>query len=762
MKIELKLLAAFTTIIALLVAGSLLSIEMSKRSLRTAIGEDHALQAEQLLSNIDREIYYRLETIISYGRDVLLRDTVNRSNQVLAEMTPAERRAWLKRRQQAWRAAPAESTSPLIDDVLQSPLAEELREKKEFYQHDWLRQPLYPELLVTNSYGALVAATKRTDDYLLTDTAWYQKAMPGQDFWLGNMVYDEQRRIYICDIVVKIYDEDQQVAGLFKAVLNLETIEPLLHEVVEQHADPKGGRHCDQLHVTLLTSDHRVIYACRPDYNSNDDLSSHALLRDMKPEIRAAFFTAEADTKMDQKNLVAYANSSGYQSYKGLGWLLIMEVDTKTSFAPISTFARRMWFFAGFMTVVALLLTWFFSRFFAGTVQQLAATTTNLKQRINELHCLYGISKLVEKNKDDIDKIAQGTADLIPAAWHYPEITCARIKINGSTYQSTPFAETAWLLSREITSSETRLGSVEVYLLEEKPSLDEGPFLKEERELLNAIAERLGHLIKWHRARQEKEQMRAFVFQQEKLASVGQLAAGVAHEINNPVGFISSNLSTLHKYIGKITTYLAAADSGQSSEELRQLRKKLKIDFIFTDIRDLINESLEGTERVREIVQNLKSFSRAEEQTFVRADINECLEKTLKVIWNELKYKATIIKEYGRLPSVKCYPQQLNQVFMNLLINAVQAIDTKGEITIQTWQEDKEIHVAISDTGQGIAPQNLSQLFEPFYTTKEAGKGTGLGLSIAHDIIRQHKGRIDVISRPGKGSTFTVIIPDAE
>ncbi|PLX49829.1 MAG: hypothetical protein C0613_06180 [Desulfobulbaceae bacterium] len=256
--------------------------------------------------------------------------------------------------------------------------------------------------------------------------------------------------------------------------------------------------------------------------------------------------------------------------------------------------------------------------------------------------------------------------------------------------------------------------------------------------------------------------MRAFVFQQEKLASVGQLAAGVAHEINNPVGFISSNLSTLHKYIGKITTYLAAADSGQSSEELRQLRKKLKIDFIFTDIRDLINESLEGTERVREIVQNLKSFSRAEEQTFVRADINECLEKTLKVIWNELKYKATIIKEYGRLPSVKCYPQQLNQVFMNLLINAVQAIDTKGEITIQTWQEDKEIHVAISDTGQGIAPQNLSQLFEPFYTTKEAGKGTGLGLSIAHDIIRQHKGRIDVISRPGKGSTFTVIIPDAE
>jgi two-component system NtrC family sensor kinase len=174
---------------------------------------------------------------------------------------------------------------------------------------------------------------------------------------------------------------------------------------------------------------------------------------------------------------------------------------------------------------------------------------------------------------------------------------------------------------------------------------------------------------------------------------------------------------------------------------------------------DLIHESKEGTERVREIVQNLKNFSRSEDVDRKEADINECLENTIKVIWNELKYKAKVIKEYGELSPIVCFPQQLNQVFMNFLVNAVQAIEKEGEITIKTWQDGANIMVAISDTGSGIAKENIPKLFEPFFTTKEVGKGTGLGLSIAHDIIKNHNGEIRVESAVGKGTTFTVVLP---
>jgi len=258
----------------------------------------------------------------------------------------------------------------------------------------------------------------------------------------------------------------------------------------------------------------------------------------------------------------------------------------------------------------------------------------------------------------------------------------------------------------------------------------------------------------------------AKLLQQEKMASVGQLAAGVAHEINNPMGFITSNLGSLAKYFKRLGEFSArqaevasqCANPAQTAE-LARLRKELKIDFIMADSASLIQESLGGADRVRIIVRNLKSFSRVDQAEESTVDINQCLEETLTIIWNELKYKCEVEKEYGELPPLKCHPQQLNQVFMNLLMNAAQAIVDKGTITIRSWVEEGEIRVAISDNGCGIAPEHMGRLFEPFFTTKEVGKGTGLGLSITYDIVKKHQGRIEVASEPGKGTTFTVCLP---
>lgn len=260
------------------------------------------------------------------------------------------------------------------------------------------------------------------------------------------------------------------------------------------------------------------------------------------------------------------------------------------------------------------------------------------------------------------------------------------------------------------------------------------------------------------------------ILQQEKMASIGQLAAGVAHEINNPVGFITSNIGSLSKYVDKLQQFINAQsdvianyENFLATDELDALRKKLKIDFVLEDVKDLVRESLDGTERVKTIVQNLKNFSRVDQSEQTMADLNECVESTLNIVWNELKYKTTVNKEYGDIPLTLCYPQQLNQVFMNLLMNGAQAIKEKGEITIRTWSDGDNIYVSISDSGCGIPAENLDRLFEPFFTTKAVGKGTGLGLSIAYDIVtKKHGGELLVNSEVDKGTTFTVKIPVVE
>ena len=261
----------------------------------------------------------------------------------------------------------------------------------------------------------------------------------------------------------------------------------------------------------------------------------------------------------------------------------------------------------------------------------------------------------------------------------------------------------------------------------------------------------------------------AKVLHQEKMASIGQLAAGVAHEINNPIGFITSNLSTLGKYLSRLSGFLAvqsdclaAGAPPEEVESVRQQQASLKIDYIVKDLEDLVRESLEGAERVRSIVADLKSFSRVDESEFKQADLNECLRSTINMVWNEIKYKATLKKELGVIPPTRCYPQQMNQVFMNLLVNAAHAIEHQGVITIRSLAEDGYICVSVADTGMGIPEANLNRIFEPFFTTKEVGKGTGLGLSITYDIVKKHNGEITVRSEPGKGTVFTVRIPVVE
>jgi PAS domain S-box-containing protein len=269
----------------------------------------------------------------------------------------------------------------------------------------------------------------------------------------------------------------------------------------------------------------------------------------------------------------------------------------------------------------------------------------------------------------------------------------------------------------------------------------------------------------------ELEEQQAQLIQAEKMASLGQMAAGVAHEINNPVSYVMSNLGTLDQYVSSLTPLLQLQRELLSNpggahaellERMGELWKQEEVDYLLSDMPELIEESLAGTRRIKEIAQSLRSFAREDTGEPQLVDVNTELASTLKIVWNELKYKCEVKRDFGPLPPVSCHPTQISQVFTNLLVNAAQAIETRGEIRIRTRHEGNEVVVEIADTGKGMTPETISKLFTPFFTTKPRGQGTGLGLSVSYGIIARHKGRIDVQSQPGQGSTFTIRLPCAQ
>lgn len=255
---------------------------------------------------------------------------------------------------------------------------------------------------------------------------------------------------------------------------------------------------------------------------------------------------------------------------------------------------------------------------------------------------------------------------------------------------------------------------------------------------------------------QELEDTQSQLLQSEKMASIGQLAAGVAHEINNPVGFVNSNLGTLKNYTDSFIRLLESSRSGRLSEaEL----EAAEFDYLKTDVADLLRESQDGLARVKKIVGDLKAFSHVDETEWQEIDLNASLESTLNVLGHELKNKAEIVRDYAELPLVPCIGAQINQVFMNLLLNAAHAIGNKGTITLRSGCDRHWAWVSVSDSGPGIAPEIINRIFEPFFTTRPVGKGTGLGLSLSYDIVKKHGGRIEVSSPPGEGASFKLVLP---
>ena len=303
--------------------------------------------------------------------------------------------------------------------------------------------------------------------------------------------------------------------------------------------------------------------------------------------------------------------------------------------------------------------------------------------------------------------------------------------------------------------------------------------------LLDAAGETLGAIAIFQDL-SEVKQLERQAMQSEKMASIGQLAAGVAHEINNPVGFIRANLFQMSEYLEdlqgvwtELEALQLAISSGENTDVIRaksaalkDVSNKIDLDYVRSDFTKAVGESQEGSERIRHIVKDLRDFSRQDSAKSELADINECLESTANIVWTMAKHAVTLEKDLGVLPKLRCYPMQLKQVFMNLLHNASQAIEeriaeeeidevTSGEVVVRTFCKDGGVGITITDNGTGVAPEHMARIFDPFFTTKEVGAGTGLGLSTSYNIVARHGGNISVSSEVGKGTTFDIWLPES-
>lgn len=355
-----------------------------------------------------------------------------------------------------------------------------------------------------------------------------------------------------------------------------------------------------------------------------------------------------------------------------------------------------------------------------------------LRERIKELTCLYGIAQIARQPDKSLEDIMRVIVDLLPPAWQYPEITLVRLVLDGISYTNGQFPLHCKKQSADIVVNDKSRGFIEVGYTEPKAQLDEGPFLKEERSLLNEVARQTAMIIEHKQVEEDKVKLSSQLRHADRLATIGMLAARVAHELNEPLGNILGFAQLTKKY----------ADMPEAARQ---------------DIEKIETASLQA----REIIRKLLVFARQVPPEKRQVNLNEVVVDGLYF------FRARCAKEgvelicnlCQSLPEIVADPVQLNQVLVNLIVNALQAMSGAGRITIETQFCDHQVCLSVEDTGPGMGKEVLDKIFVPFFTTKDVGHGTGLGLPVVHGIVTAHSGLIHVESKVGRGSRFEIRLP---
>jgi two-component system NtrC family sensor kinase len=355
-----------------------------------------------------------------------------------------------------------------------------------------------------------------------------------------------------------------------------------------------------------------------------------------------------------------------------------------------------------------------------------------LRERVKELTCLYGIAQLAARPGQTLEEVLQDLVGFLPPAWQYPEITAARIVLDGNSHATRSFRETPWKQAAPIIVESARRGEVEVVYLEERPELDDGPFLKEERSLIDTVARQVSLIIERRETEEEKGKLQNQLRQADRLATIGLLAAGVAHELNEPVGNILGFAQLAKKCTGL---------PPQAKEDIEKIEA--------------------ASLHAREVIKNLLIFARQMPPQKTQVNLNQVLTYGLGLFETRCaKSGVELTRSLAPdLPDIIADPSQINQVLVNLVVNALQAMPNGGRLTIRTLADKDHVFLIVEDTGVGMSKAVMEQICMPFYTTKDVGEGTGLGLAVVHGIVTSHGGSLEIESEEGKGSRFTIQLP---
>ena len=357
---------------------------------------------------------------------------------------------------------------------------------------------------------------------------------------------------------------------------------------------------------------------------------------------------------------------------------------------------------------------------------------TDLRERVKELTCLYESARLAAQPDTSLPAVLQGIAELLPSAWLYPKIASARIVLDRSSFETAGFREGTSSQAAEIAVNGKPRGKVEVVYREERPDLDQGPFLSEERDLLDAVAREIVNIITRKETEEEQTRLQDQLRHADRLSTLGQLAAGVAHELNEPLGNILG---------------------------FAQLAKKCP--GLPVQARQDIEKILAASLHARDIIKKMLVFARQMPPQKKRVNLNEVVQEGLSLFGSRCSNEGIEVIRFLRpqLPAILADPVQLNQVLVNLVLNALQAMPGGGRLTIKTGVRGDHVFLIVEDTGPGMTKEVMGRIFTPFFTTKDVGQGTGLGLSVTHGIVTSHGGSIQVRSEVGQGTQFEIALP---
>jgi len=503
----------------------------------------------------------------------------------------------------------------------------------------------------------------------------------------------------------------------YRSEVNRASEQPFHFEIMPTQNDEYGRA------VPILENDIGIERICKDVFLGKIDPALSPFAKD------GSFWTGNAESSLafllGQEGTDFSDKSSGVTDYASLAIIPVSIEDQNIGLLQLKSVS------ADFFTKEEI-------EFYKDVVQSLGIALIHrraqveLRERIKELKCLYGIAKLVEKPEISLKEILQGIVKLLPPAWLYPNIASARILLDGESYLTSPFQESDQTQAAKIVVEGKTRGKLEVFYDEKKPELDEGPFLKEERILIEALAREISLIVIRKRAEEEKFRLQEQLRHADRLATIGQLSAGVAHELNEPISSVLGYSQLIYKH-------------PDLPDQIKQ------------DAEKIMKASLHA----REVVKKLMLFARQTPPKKIWVNLNQVVEEGLYFLESRCAKEGinVVCSLSENLPKVTADPAQLTQVLVNLVVNSIQAMPKGGELTVQTKALKECVLLIVKDTGVGMSENVMNKIFLPFYTTKDVGRGTGLGLAVVHGIVTSHEGAIHVTSKEGQGTTFKIQLP---